>query len=326
MNVKSLQAVLKEFAQSFQAATIFPAILAVSVNFHFVLPNFIELDTSSASSTVVTVAAVLALSYTFYAFNSPLIRFFEGYRLKYGRCLPSLFPELLDKKRTKFTQIEKEIVELQEQRLLTPRSFQKRNHIEAELSRLEVKYEFEYPATLEKVLPTRLGNTIAAFEDYPGKRYGMDAIALWPRLVPLLKEKGHLSAVAQEKAIFDFMLYTCIVVIGVGIELFCVNLFFGEVWPALVIIVIFGLIAIIMYEGLIRSAKQWGQAVRISFDLYRHDLHERLGLFDVDSFPDEYDQWASISRFFLFRRNYRQYPSLMTYKAVRDRELKKTTK
>jgi hypothetical protein len=324
MDVKTFQDILKEFVNSLQAATVFPATIAVLMNCYFVLPCFIELDMASASSLVVITAAILALSYTFYAFNSPLIRLFEGYRIKYGRCLSKVFSEPLKKKQTKFKNLQNKIDELQEERLEPSVSFQKLRDIEVELSRLEGEYEFDYPASLEKVLPTRLGNAIAAFEDYSGKRYGMDAIALWPRLVPLLREKGHSSAVAQEKAVFDFMLYACVVFAGVGLELFCVNLYFGKAVKAVIVLTVFGFIAWVLYEGMIRAAKQWGQTVRTAFDLYRHHLYERLGLCEVESFTDEYDQWISISQFFLFRRNYRQFASLMTYKEVKEREKQST--
>ena len=42
-----------------------------------------------------------------------------------------------------------------------------------------------------------------------------------------------MEVVAQEKSVFDFLLNTCVVVIGVGLELFYINMYFGRLWLSL---------------------------------------------------------------------------------------------
>jgi hypothetical protein len=44
-----------------------------------------------------------------------------------------------------------------------------------------------YP-TEERLLPTRLGNTLRSIEDNAGQRYGLSTVTIWPRLYPLLSD------------------------------------------------------------------------------------------------------------------------------------------
>ena len=320
MSLKVIQDALKEFAQSFQASTAFPSAIAVLLNIYFVLPHFLELELASTVNITLAVATTLLLSYTFYAFNYPLMRLFEGYEFKYGQWLPKLFAGSLEKYRAEFVRRWGEIQSLHIERRQPGIPEHRRRQLDVELGRLESNFEFDYPSAAEMVLPTRLGNTVAAFEDYPSKRYGMDAIALWPRLVPVLKEQGYLDTVAQEKSVFDFLLNMCVVVVGIGLEMFLVKLYVGELGTALSLLVIAAVAACVLYQGLIMAAQQWGLVVRVAFDLYRHRLHERLGLHDAESFAAEYDQWRQISQFFLFRRKYWWFKPLMTCKEVIKRQ------
>ena len=48
------------------------------------------------------------------------------------------------------------------------------------------------------------------------------------------------------------------------------------------------------------AARQWGVTVKVAFDLHRHELHSKLGLKQVTSYSEEYDQWQKISKFMLY--------------------------
>ena len=152
------------------------------------------------------------LSYTFYAFNGPLIRFFEGYQWRNSgffqwreRIQKNAFKKLqgyLEEQRKLHRQcIEDHKIRGSDPMAFTP-EMQKRWE-ECEESRFdwakaERRFDLEYPAEPDRVLPTRLGNTMVAFEDYPRTRYGIDAIALWSRLVPLLGQNEYLDFVNRE--------------------------------------------------------------------------------------------------------------------------------
>lgn len=59
----------------------------------------------------------------------------------------------------------------------------------------------------EAQFPTRLGNLIAAFEEYPKSRYGMDAVFYWPRLW-MKVDKDLREEIDSSQAQADSALYT----------------------------------------------------------------------------------------------------------------------
>jgi hypothetical protein len=67
----------------------------------------------------------------------------------------------------------------------------------------------EFPIERTSVLPTRLGNVIRSFEDYPERQYGMDGVTLWPRLVAKIN-KDHATVIEDAKITFDFLLNSAV--------------------------------------------------------------------------------------------------------------------
>jgi hypothetical protein len=57
--------------------------------------------------------------------------------------------------------------------------------------------------------PTRLGNILASYEDYPDRRYGMDAVFYWPRLWMQL-DKDTRSEIDDAWAVADALTYLCV--------------------------------------------------------------------------------------------------------------------
>ena len=147
---------------------------------------------------------------------------------------------------------------------------------------------------------------MAAFEDYPRTRYGIDAIALWSRLVPLLRQNEYLDFVNQEKRVFDFLLNTCVVIAVLGLETSYIALYKGVylLWIVPVALLLGFSITWVLYQAMIFAARQWGTTVRAAFDIYRHDLYKHLGLRPSYSFKTEYERWRAISQFLLYRREH----------------------
>ncbi|MFP4394617.1 MAG: hypothetical protein ACLFTI_05070 [Anaerolineales bacterium] len=270
ININALEDAVKSLAQSLQAATVFPAGLFVLINAYFIVPTFYpDLDCSTPQVITIIISLTLMLSYIFYAFNFPLIRVFEGYKFKNW----SFF--------------------------LWLHSCEKDRRAKMASDGWERKRDF--PSRGE-ILSTKIGNAIAAFEEYPETHYSMNAIALWPRLVPVLEDKEFLKYVTQEKAVFDFLLNTWVVTAMIGIELAYRSVFLWQFLPALAILAATGIACFFIYEGMYIAARQWGTVVRVAFDRHRHDLAQSLYLRPAKSFFEERRRWDAISDFYLFGR------------------------
>ncbi len=315
MNVSTIKDTIKDLAQSLRATTILPASLLVIANLYLVLPLvWKEFDSQLSSVKIIAVGLTLMGSYVLYAFNFPLIRLLEGYKFKET----DWHQRNLTKQRKEFSSLVSRINELRRQRKLfvnrlgfdpdqdDQRPLSEEESIywdssKAQLSELEYRFDRHFPSSIHAVLPTRLGNTIAAFEDYPRTRYGMDTIALWPRLVPILKEEQFTDFVTQEKSVLDFLLNMLVVVLVLSIELTYLALFLGRFGFALGICLFASIVSWMLYQGSVIAARQWGTTVRVAFDLYRHNLWHRLGLRPTERFQEEYILWQQVSRFLLYR-------------------------
>lgn len=314
MNINSIKDAVNALAQSLQASFIFPAGLIVFFHAFVFLPNFVEVDSTSAITLTLVVSLTLFISYSLYAFNFPLIRLLEGYKLH--KDLDRQY--FLKRKRNQYIRLYTRIESLRKAR----RDFRRKTQfdpekdslaklsvvdqnrwllIESELAACEHDFDENFPPKLNQVLPTTFGNAIAAFEAYSYSRYGIDSIPVWPRLVPILKEQKYLEFVAQEKSVFDFLLNMLFTILLLSTESFYLAIYLGHNFLALGILIVTPLIVWGLYQGLIVSAKIWGITVRVAFDLYRHELRKRVGLKARSTFSEEYKQWQAYSQFLAFR-------------------------
>ncbi len=315
MSVNAIWEAIKDLAQSFHAATIFPSFLLVLVHYYWVLPVlFPNFDPTSGASIAIAIALVLLFSYTFYAFNYPLIRLVEGYKLNEFILLRPLLLPFRNLHRERHQKLIADIKYARTQRDLVgndPKTvgadakplseIPEWNYWNHRLAELQMVFDRDYPGSGEALLPTSLGNIIAAFEDYPRKRYGIESVAVWPRLLPILKSSGYLEFIAREKAVFDFMLNTGLVTTALGVELFYLNAYAGDGLIALGLLAVTLVICLIFYNGLVLAARQWGMTVRVAFDLYRHKLYWLLGLQTVENFEQEFSVWQKLSEMYFCR-------------------------
>jgi hypothetical protein len=164
-------------------------------------------------------------------------------------------------------------------------------------SLLQEKQQY-YPVQRAEVIPTRLGNIIAAFEGYAYHHYGMDAIYLWPRLAPVLQSEGYAPFVEQEKAAFDFLVNLGFVSWMVGVELAPLLILNSQCIPAVVSLVCASAIAYGFYLASHNAAIHWGARVMSAFDLYRETLREMLQIRKPVGFDDERKLWQRLSAFY----------------------------
>jgi hypothetical protein len=133
------------------------------------------------------------------------------------------------------------------------------------------------------VLPTRFGNAIRSFENYPERQYGMASIVLWPRLIAVI-DPAYAEVIDGAKASLDFMVNSSLLSSLLALLLLAT----GLVYPApfastpalagwLAEVAILAAVAWWLYAQSVGSAIDWGNLVRGAFDLYRGKLLEKLG-------------------------------------------------
>lgn len=156
-----------------------------------------------------------------------------------------------------------------------------------------------YPkqSSRELVLPTRLGNILLAAERYPMERYGIESIAMWPRLYPLLPsqfQQDYEEFVANYELplVVSFLSACSGVVLGAG------ALWSRQEPLAYVLALILPLaVAYLGYVLSLSSAEEMAEQQRTAFDLYRGRLLHSWPT--VDDVLDEKEAFESISDFVL---------------------------
>lgn len=195
------------------------------------------------------------------AFEGPLLRLYEGYRLFWTGLAGRRQAGLKEKKRRRR--------ELRARVAAGQAGVVER----AELARLDTELAHR-PRDPGRSMPTHLGDILRSGEDYPRNRYGLDPIVLWPRLFPHLGEalRGALGN-TQEQLDLALRLATLAVVYGaVGSIVVALNGAWWVLWwtlPALPIAWLLWRSAhpiAIGYAGLLASA----------FDLHRFDVYDDL--------------------------------------------------
>ncbi len=126
----------------------------------------------------------------------------------------------------------------------------------------------------DKVMPTRLGNVLRAAEDRAGRRYGLDAVAVWPRLYPLISEKLAATLTDQRDQL-DLAARFCVVFFVAALAAAAV-VFRHGLWllvPGAAL-----LMAWLSYRAAIAAAIAYGETIEAAFDLHRFDLLKALHL------------------------------------------------
>lgn len=156
-----------------------------------------------------------------------------------------------------------------------------------------------YPDDSIFVLPTRFGNLFRAFEVYPRVLYGLDAIPAWMRMQAIIPKEAK-DLLADAKAQLDF----CVNLIVASSVAFVLNIVlaveqekYHNFW---FLLVWFGM-GICSYWLSLSSAMQFGHYVKSTFDLYRGDLANALGLDLPPSIEEERKMWQTLSRMMIYR-------------------------
>jgi hypothetical protein len=308
-----LSAISGQFAKFIVLGTLFPVIVVTALNLMLVVPLLpssaqipIHIEKIAVGDekwqAVFLSFLVLILTGLLYDLNIPVIRFYEGYPWRGSLLGRSLL--YFQKKRRNTA------------KALRLRGDEVRRNSDANPDQLEVVtglrsrlgqfLNSELPDSESLVLPTRLGNVIRAFERYPAQAYGIDAIALWPRLIGKL-DPAFAATIDEAKTSFDFMLnmsflsgLTTLFILAIGI-IFPLPLRWTFVWPLLGKLLFFALLTVVFYYLSVNRAHDWGSQVKSAFDLYRFDLLKALGYLQRPfSYQEERVLWSTISSQILF--------------------------
>jgi hypothetical protein len=138
-----------------------------------------------------------------------------------------------------------------------------------------------YPAAIDELLPTRLGNILRAAERRAGERHGFtDSVEMLPRIYPYISA-SLADAMGDARDELDIGCRMCAVLWMLGVT--CVMSFAidGAVATSsgllLVIPATAILLGVISYRGALRSAEEYGKFLFYVFDLHRQDLIRALG-------------------------------------------------
>jgi hypothetical protein len=159
----------------------------------------------------------------------------------------------------------------------------------------------------QRLLPTRLGNTLRAAEDEAGMRYGLPTVATMPRLYPHLSDRFAAVYVDRRNQL-DLAVRFCAplaLATPISAVMLAAN---GGYWRVLPVAT--ALLSWTSYQAAVGGAAAYGQALYVAFDLHRFDMlralhyplpatlneeldfNDRLASFFVDGAPmgdDPYD-------------------------------------
>lgn len=300
----------KQFGKALILSTFLPSLIFVILSLLLVgqvapddwgLLRSLEVLDPQWQVLAVSLASVM-LSGMLYNLNIPLIRFYEGYTWREGP---------LGQRRTRHYQgrflsaLERIAALDAEWRGLdtnAPSADAEKARIQRERNQIRRRLYSEFPQEKDSVLPTRLGNVIRSFEDYPQRQYRIASITLWPRLVATI-DKDYAATIDDAKISFDFMVNSsalsallALIVLGVGLRYAPPSAYLGVWVPWLLAVLVSMAAARLFYLAAVSRAMAWGATVRAAFDLYRRDLLKQLGFSQVPAtLEEERALWRNIS-------------------------------
>ncbi len=319
-----LSAITGQFTRALVLGAFVPALLYVILGLVVVVPlvpsdwSILKpLEVLGTESPIIAVAFfTILLTGLLYNLNNSLIRLFEGYpwqRLWIGQRRTDYYTAQFDAANTQRTGM-RTLIRAMEQRYKDQSSTWSPDRLRRESESIEdvnkkrtrvgLAVNTDFPHRRSLVLPTKLGNAIRSFETYPNRQYGIDGVSLWPRLIAKVAP-DYGGAVGDAKTSFDFVL-NCIFLSGL---MALTTLIAGLLNPLKVVasvrsaslwlaaIIIFTLLAFVLYRALIGRARAWGEMFSGAFDLYRKELLTQLGYEGkFASVAEETRFWEVVSR------------------------------
>lgn len=155
-----------------------------------------------------------------------------------------------------------------------------------------------YSRDADWVLPTRLGNIIRAAEEYSLERYRSDYLKIWPRLAHLCSDRFFQEYEATRSSV-DFLLVICLLSALFGLVGGVIQIIF-TISPLVFLVTITGsfLLSHLSYSSAVEAAKDYGEHMRASMDLFRLELLKQLRYPEPQNIDEEMSSWDEFESFF----------------------------
>lgn len=151
-----------------------------------------------------------------------------------------------------------------------------------------------FPHDPDLLKPTRLGNVLAAVDEYSFALYRLDAFIWWPRLSPLLPESFRTqvdTSLTPMQAMLNLSMFFCLLAIGGG-----TTMLIDHRWALFLIVGFSGLmLAWICYLAAVNQAINYGVLVRVAFDFYRHEILKQMHIPVPDNLVEERLLWNRLN-------------------------------
>lgn len=323
-----LSTISQQFGKALILGTFLPTVVFVVLGLAILVPLLpsnlavspeVAVITKLDTKDLVLLSLVtIVLSGLVYDLNIPIMRLFEGYPWRESN---------LGKRMTLHNQAKLDSLKAREQGMRVVRDVlradpdnKKTAEFSARFDRISQRILNEFPSTRTSILPTRFGNVMRSFEDYPNRQYGIAAITIWPRLIGKI-DKDYAATIGDSKIALDFMMNGAALSGLFTLLLIVIGLFYQAplndrrafvVW--LIEVALFGFLSHLLYRGAINRAAAYGQQVKAAFDLYRWELLKQLGYSRTPTTPaDERLLWENISRFLIYGAPPKQRARLANY-------------
>jgi len=131
-----------------------------------------------------------------------------------------------------------------------------------------------YPAELEMIMPTMLGNVLRRYELEAGKAYGLNCLTVLPRIMQRADQRD-IDYVQNQRTQLDLAVRTA------TLSLAATGLTVAYMWSHglwLLLTLIPGVLAFAAYRGAVRVAHEYGMSLAVLLDLNRFTFYEQMRL------------------------------------------------
>jgi hypothetical protein len=151
--------------------------------------------------------------------------------------------------------------------------------------------------------PTSMGNIAASLNDYTGWLYGLDLVAFWSRLQPILlknDEKSYAQLIDSKTQIDFLIACCCLTALTTAAWFVALALFGNSVVLFLIIAVVGPLTCYLLYKLAEANYISYGQIVRASVDLNRFALLRALHIALPSGLREERTLWWALQQISAF--------------------------